>query len=93
MFAPTATPRVKKALLALVTADELHRKADRELHAVQEQTSAAYKVVNELREKAIALWKKDCQPNGPTYGHILLPDGRLACLQESSITIWDVTKL
>lgn len=93
MSAPVATRRVKKALLAVVAADELHRKADRELYAVQAQVNAAYKAVSELREKAIELWKKDCQPNGPTYGHILLPDGRLACLQEGSITIWDLTKL
>ena len=80
-------------MLEVIQAEEVHKKAGAELWTAQQNVGTAYTHLSELRDKAIALWKKDCQPSGPTYGHILMPDGRLLCLKEGSITIWELTKL
>lgn len=93
MSAPKVTPRLRKALLEAVAASDEHRKAAIALYEVQEKARALEAASIDANRKAIELWKKDVKQPGSPYGHVLLPDGRMACLQEGSITVWDLTRL
>lgn len=85
--------KFRSALLSYVERRDKDQQLAIELDAMQKKYQQHQNNTCKICSTVIAMWKKEIQPAGPTCDFIKLPDGRIASLQDGSITIWPLTEL
>lgn len=94
MKKPNPNRTFAAVILQYVEADRVERQLSEQTALAGEKERQARVKTNALRKEAIELWKMEHpDQNGMLYDHVMLPDGKIAHIQEGSITVWEVTKL
>ena len=70
-----------------------HRKLAIEAGEAQRRAHDFEQRYLKLQDKVLELWKKVHPDQTLMYDHHVLPDGRMAHVQQGAVTFWEVTKL